>query len=113
MNITRIYPSNKELDPRDIYKHTRARAEAIKDVEDGLEITPVEIVMYEDTNDKGEKVEIISIVDKKGKHYATSGKTFNKEINFILDLMKDSEFSIKVLKPVSKGGRTYVTCELL
>lgn len=114
MNNTRIYPSTKELDPRDIYKHTRARGKSINDdVKDGDIIKPAEIVQYEDTNDKGEVIQRTSIVDFEGTHYITSSKTFNKEISFILDIMKDEEFSIKVLKPKSKGGRTYLTCELI
>ncbi len=114
MTNTRIYPSTKELDPRDIYRHTRARGKSINDdVKDGDIIKPSEIVMYEDINDKGEVIQKTSIVDEKGDRYVTSSKAFNKELNYILDLMKDEEFSIKVLKPKSKGGRTYLTCELL
>ena len=114
MTNTRIYPYTKELNPRDIYKHTRARGKSINDdVKDGDIIKPSEIVMYEDVNDKGEVIQKTSIVDGEGVHYVTSSKTFNKELDFILDLMKDEEFSIKVLKPKSKGGRTYLTCELI
>lgn len=112
MKITRIYPSTKELDGRDIYLHTKAKATSIKDVKDGLVIKPLEIVQYEDTNDKGEINLITSIRDDK-EHYVTSSKTFNKDIGDILDIMKDEEISIKVVKPVSKGGRTYLTCELI
>lgn len=104
--------TNKELDKREIYKHTRASATSLKDVNDGEKIAPVEVVIYEDVNSKGEVVTITSVVDANGKHYATNSRFFREELMYLLNLMDGEEFEIKVKKPVSKGGRTFVTCEL-
>ena len=113
MKIIKTYPANKELTPRDIYKHTRNSSKPLKDEEDGHIIEPVDIVFYEDVNGKGEKVTICSIMAKDGEHYATTSKYFSKEIEDIINLFGDEGFAVKLRKPVSKGGRTFVTCELV
>lgn len=104
--------TNKELDKREIYKHTRASATSLKDVKDGEKIAPIEVVIYEDVNSRGEVVTITSIVGANGEHYVTNSRFFREELMYLLNLMSDEAFEIKVKKPVSKGGRTFVTCEL-
>ena len=104
--------TNKELDKRAIYMHTRAHAESLKDVKDGLVITPAEVVIYDDTNSKGEVNTITSIVTEKGEHFATNSKFFREELEYILKLMDGEPFDIVVRKPTSKGGRQFVTCEM-
>ena len=104
--------TNKELDKRTIYKHTRAAGISLKDVDDGVKIVPVEICIYEDSNSRGDKVTITSIVADDGKHYVTNSQIFRKELEYIIDLMKDGDFAVIVRKAVSKAGRTFVTCEL-
>lgn len=104
---------NKELDKRSIYKHTRASAISLKDIEDGTIIQPVEVCVYNDVNSKGEDTTITSIVDAGGTHYATNSKFFREELLYILDLLAGEDFEIIVRKQQSKGGRTFVTCELV
>lgn len=105
--------TNKELNKRQIYKHTRASAISLKDVEDGTQIHPMEIVIYEDTNSKGEVNTITSIVDEGGNHFATNSGFFREELEYILNLLDGEDFEILVKKAQSKGGRTFVTCELV
>lgn len=107
-----IIYTNKELDKREIYKHTRASAVSLKDVKDGSKLAPVEVCIYADTNSKGEDVTITSIIDADGNHYATNSRFLREELKYLLDLMGDEFFEIIIRKPVSKGGRTFVTCEL-
>lgn len=104
--------TNKELDKREIYKHTRGASVSIKDCEDGAIIVPAEVCIYEDLNNNGEAVTITSIIDKDGKHYVTNSRFFREELTYILDLMKDEEFGLVVRKQTSKGGRPFVTCEM-
>lgn len=104
--------TNKELDKREIYKHTRAAGVSIKDCEDGAIIVPAEVCIYEDVNNNGESVTITSIIDKDGKHYVTNSKFFREELQYIIDLMAGEEFGLVVRKQKSKGGRTFVTCEM-
>ena len=104
--------ASKELDKRSLYKHTRGQAVSLKDIEDGTIIEPAEIVVYEDTNSRGETQLITSIMDADGTHYATNSKFFREELSTIYHLMDPDPYQIIVRKPVSKGGRTFVTCEL-
>lgn len=108
-----IIYTNKELDKRSIYKHTRASAISLKDIEDGTIIHPVEVCVYNDVNSKGEDTTITSIVDEGGTHYATNSKFFREEVLYILNLLAGDDFEIIVRKQQSKGGRTFVTCELV
>jgi hypothetical protein len=105
--------ASKELDKRSLYIHTRGTAVSLKDVEDGTLIQPAEIVVYEDTNAKGETQMITSIIDANGEHYATNSKYFREELSVIFHLMDGDPYTISVRKKVSKGGRTFVTCELV
>lgn len=101
-----------ELDKRSLYIHTRASSVSMKDVEDETIIEPLEIVVYEDENSKGETQLITSIIDVDGTHYSTNSRFFREELKVIWDLMAPEAFKIKVKKNVSKNGRNFVTCEL-
>lgn len=46
--------SSENLDKRSLYKHTRGSSISLKDVDDGTVIEPVEIVVFEDENSRGE-----------------------------------------------------------
>ena len=104
---------NKDLDVYAVYEHTRASSVQLKNVEDGTIIAPEEICVYTDVNNKGEEVTVTSIVDKDGEHYTTNSPNFLRELHAILDLLKDKPFRLRVRKPISKGGRTFITCELV
>ena len=110
MNI--LFKSSESLDKRSMYIHTRGRAISLKDVEDGTIIEPVEIVVYEDENSKGEMMTVTSIISADGKHYATNSKFFRQELGNIYNLFAPDPFKIEVCKQVSKGGRTFITCTL-
>lgn len=105
--------ASKELEKRSLYKHTRGTSTSLKDVEDGAIIEPAEIVVYEDINSRGEAQTITSIMDADGTHYTTNSNYFREELSIIHHLMDPEPYQIRVLKRVSKGGRTFVTCELL
>ena len=101
-----------DLDKRSMYIHTRGSSISMKEVEDGTVIEPAEIVVYEDTNSKGETQLITSIIDVGGTHYTTNSRFFRDELQVIWNLMEGEVFSLIVRKNVSKAGRTFVTCEL-
>lgn len=113
MKITRTYPAEKEFTPREIYKHTHNKAKSLKDEKEGLIIEPVDVIFYEEKNSKGETINICSILAKDGNYYSTSSKYFTEEFEDIINLFGAEEFAVKLLKPTSKGGRTFVTCELV
>ena len=110
MNI--LWKSSDNLDKRSMYIHTRGSSISMKDVEDGTIIEPLEIVVYEDENSRGEVQTITSVIDVEGKHYATNSRFFREELGSIFKIMAPDPFKIIVRKNVSKAGRTFVTCEL-
>jgi len=107
-----LWKSNDNLDKRSLYIHTHSSSVSIKDLEDGTIIDPLEIVMYEDENSRGEVQTITSVIDVAGKHYATNSRFFREELGSIFNIMAPDPFKIIVRKNVSKNGRTFVTCEL-
>lgn len=106
------FKSSENLDKRSLYKHTRGSSISLKDVADGTVIEPVEIVVFEDENSRGDTSLITSIIDAAGKHYTTNSKFFREELANIFNIFAPEPFSIIVRKQVSKAGRTFVTCEL-
>ena len=110
MNI--LFKSSDKLDKRSLYIHTRGSSISLKDVEDGTILDPLEIVVYEDENARGETQTITSVITTDGKHYATNSRFFREELATIYNLMAPDPFQIIVKKNVSKNGRTFVTCEL-
>lgn len=110
--MTIIY-TNRELDKRRLYAHTRAQALPMKEIADGTIIDPVELVIYSDINNTGEETEYVSIVNEEHLHIASSSPTLIREIRSIVELMDGEDFKLKICKRQSKGGRTYTTCELV
>lgn len=110
MNIR--FQSSQNLDKRSLYIHTRGSSISMKDVEDGTVIEPVEIVVYEDENAKGEIQTITSLICADGKHYTTNSRFFREELGVIWGIMEGDPFKLIVRKNVSKNGRNFVTCEL-
>lgn len=102
------YPVGKELTKEQMYRHTVARGLSLKNVEDGTVIPVKEIVCY--NSEDGNK--IISILDTDNLHYVSNSSIFRDELAKIVDIFGDSGINIRIKKYVSKGGRTYVTCEL-
>lgn len=110
MNI--LWKSSDNLDKRSLYIHTRGSSISLKDVDDGTVLDPLEIVVYEDENSKGDLQTITSVITVDGKHYATNSRFFREELGNIFNIMAPDPFKIIVRKNISKAGRTFVTCEL-
>ena len=102
------YPTDRELTREQMYRHTVAKGTSLKNVDDGTVIAVKELVSYLD--DDGNK--IISILDEDKKHYVSTSSIFRDELAKIVDIFGDTGINIRITKTVSKGGRTYVSCEL-
>lgn len=108
-----IIKSSRELDKRETYALTRGQNISMKDVEDGVELSPDVWALYADNNSKGNEVEILAIKDVGGNIFTTNSPTFKDEFSYIADLMSGEEYAIRVIKRQSKAGRTFITCELV
>lgn len=105
-NIT--YPKDANLSKELLYRHTVARGESLKNVEDGTEILIKSLVAY----DSDDGVKVISILDPDNRHFVSNSSIFRTELEKIVAIFGDTDIKIRVRKYESKGGRTYVTCEL-
>lgn len=102
------YPLDVELTKEQMYRHTVARGESLKNVEDNTEIEVKEIVAYE--TEEGNK--IISILDFDNRHYVSNSSIFRDELAKIVDIFGSTGIKLRIRKSISKAGRTFVTCEL-
>lgn len=116
-NIT--FPKDAKLSKELQYRHLVARGESLKNVDDGTIIEIKSLVAYD--NDDGMKV--ISILGSKWNaeketfdpnitHYVSNSSIFRTELEKIVEIFGAEGITIRIRKYESKGGRTYVTCEL-
>lgn len=69
--------------------------------------------LYEEANNKGEMVKILSLLTKEDKGYATNSATFIRDFESAVDMFKEfgDEFhQIQVVPGTSKNGREYISC---
>lgn len=112
MNIVKAWPESIVSDKRMIYKLSRAESTSLQKIV-GEEITPKAWMVREDMNHKGENVTVLSIVDDSNNVYSTVSKTFMNEFDEINRIMDGEEFSVLVKAGVTKGGKDFITCELV
>lgn len=113
------YPVNVELTKEQMYRHTVARGESLKNLEDKTLIMVDEIVSY--VSEKGDKIismlgyqfnENTGTYDAALTHYVSNSGIFRDELAKIVEIFGSSGITLRIRKNVSKGGRTFVTCEL-
>lgn len=112
MTINVIYPSEKSNDKRYVYKLTKARSKAIKELNDGDILQVMGYCKYEDVNAKGETHNILCIMDEHGNIFSTISETFRNSFDDIVNIMDGEDFAITVVKGTSKAGRDFIDCEL-
>ena len=108
-NIANLKDSKKTL-----YRMTVSGGQNVQKMteEQRAQSYPVDVyVLYQDTNERGEENQILSIWTGKEK-LTTISQTFIKSFVKIVDLMEDEPFSILIKTGESKNGRKYVDCEL-
>lgn len=73
---------------------------------------PVDVyLLYEDENNKGEPVTLLSIMSGERVLTAQSA-TFQRSFFEIVDIVGDKSFSIRVTDGESKSNRRFMDCEL-
>lgn len=114
MKIISTNISNLEQNKKEIYILTKGVTLSVQKMTDEqLErVYPVHgYALYEDVNAKGEVVEVLAI-KTDGVVLSTVSATFKREFLDIVDIMDGDEFSIHVIRGVTRGGRTFYTCSL-
>lgn len=113
MNIikTNIDAANK----KEVYRMTKSEAMRVQDVEKGVTLTVDKWMLYTETKTAkdGNQSEqrVLSIVSGDTK-ISTISNTFIESFMEIVDLMDGEDFAIIITGGTSKGGRTFVNCEL-
>ena len=108
MKVLKQYP--EVLDKKTVFKMTKEESLKLSDCE-GQELQVDAFVFYEDTNAKGENVELLAIKSNDNV-YATVSKTFIDKFLEIDEMFRDDGYSIIVDGGTSKSGRHYLTCKL-
>ena len=90
------------------------KIKTIKSLENGAKINVMHWIEFSDVNSStGEKVEILSMMDKTGECYATNSTSFKEMFFDIVDIMEGEDFTIEKLGGKTKSGRDFVTCGLI
>ena len=100
---------------REVYRMTKGDSIRIQDIEKGLSIPVDKWALYlEDKTGKDGSVtqqRVLSFVSG-GVKYGTISGTFINSFMEIVDLMENDPFALVITGGTSKGGRTYVNCEM-
>lgn len=85
---------------------------SLKDVADGEKITVDGVLIFEDTKDTGESVDIMSIITPEKKVYSCQSATFKRSIEDISKIMGDKQFTVIKTSGQTKAGRSFINCVL-
>lgn len=110
-----IRKSDEEMTKKDIFMMTKnQKIQTVKSLENGAKISVAHWIEFSDVNSgTGEKVEILSMMDKTGECFATNSKSFKEMFFDIVDIMDGEDFTIEKLGGKTKAGRDFVTCGLI
>ena len=111
MEIIKTNIANLKEDKRTLYKLCKARGNNVKDLEANSEHPVDAYLLYTDVNSKGDEQRVLTIMSGELK-MQTISKTFIESFLEVADLMGDEEYSIKIIKDITKAGREFVSCEL-
>lgn len=117
MEITRIYPANKQLTAADKYRAVKSASAIGISKTDVDEIDISFVVFYTDTDKKtGEQKTVVSIVTPDGKTFTTNSPYFIETFAGMLTIFEESGEpvnKIKVIRQRSKGGRNFIDCDFI
>ena len=114
MKIIETNIENLNESKQTLYKLTMGESLSVQKMDDEEldKSYPVDgFVLYEDENNKGETVEILSILSN-GLVLSTVSKTFKTNFFRICDLFGEEPFAIRVSTGNSKNGRRFFDCVL-
>lgn len=111
-----IIKKTEGLTATDIYGLTKGNdVRKLSDAK-GEVLEVAKFVLYEDTDNKGEPMTVLSIETAQGVRYATNSKTFVRNFSDIVAIHEASGEAIpakyNVGSAVSNAGREYLTCDI-
>lgn len=114
MNIIKKTPS---LTASDIYALTKGND--VKKMRDALgeDLEISKFVLYNDTDIKGNDMQVLAVETVQGVRYATNSRTFCRNFADIVEIHESSGENIPSVFHVgsakSKNGREYITCDIV
>ncbi len=85
---------------------------SLKDVADGEKITVDGVLIFEDSKDGNDAVDIMSIITPEKKVYSCQSATFKRSIADIANIMKGKPFTVIKTSGLTKAGRSFINCIL-
>lgn len=85
---------------------------SLKDVADGEKITVDGVLIFEDSKDGNDPVDIMSIITPEKKVYSCQSATFKRSIEDIANIMQGKPFTVIKTSGLTKAGRSFINCVL-
>ena len=109
---TNVAADNKKA----IYKLTKASGISVQDAAENLSIPVNTFALYNEPKEQRDGTLkdniVLSFTSTDGSKYSTISNTFIREFFDIIDIMAGDSFAIIIKKGTTKGGKSFVTCEL-
>lgn len=112
MTIEKQFP--EEISKKDLYKMTKGDTVSVRDGV-GITFKTAAYILYQDTNQRGEDVEVLAIMAEDRTVYSTVSATFKQRFFDIVDTfgIKDlPDTEIVITEGTSKAGRQYASCTI-
>lgn len=111
MTIKTQFP--EEISKKDLYKMTKGDTVSVRDGV-GVIFKTVAYILYQDTNQRGENVEVLAIMTSDRTVYSTVSETFKTRFFDIVETFGDElpDTDILITEGTSKAGRQYASCTI-
>jgi len=110
--MIKILETSKELTKVEKYLMTQSPAiVSLSKTEDDISIPVDAWLIFSDSKDTGEEVEILSILSGE-EVFSCQSETFKRSFADIVEVMDGEHFAIKKISGETKAGRPYINCVL-
>lgn len=110
---TNIDTTDKKL----VYKLTKSAGAMVQDAPDKLSVPVKGWALYNDPKEAKDGTikdnKVLSFIDESGAKYSTVSATFIREFLEIVEIMSGDPFEVLIVHGTTKGGKPFVTCELV
>jgi hypothetical protein len=111
MTIINQFP--EEISKKDLYKMTKGDTVSVRDGV-GVTFKTAAYILYQDTNTRGENVEVLAVMTEDRTVYSTVSETFKTRFFDIVETFGDElpDTDILITEGTSKAGRQYASCTI-
>lgn len=106
----KVTKTSRELTKMETYRLTKAPDSQTVQNHVGGTFAVDAWCLYEDTNSRGEELEILSILTTDGEVFNTISETFKRSFLEVMEIFEGEEVNVEVISGTTKAGRTYLDC---